>query len=156
MNVKTRIAGYLNKILEERGMSKAELARALNVSQGRLTEYLKGYNLPRADTLIKISEIGNISLDELLKEEEIAKELVRTSVNMDALHEEPDIAEIINILREDTEAKEAVLKLLKSRKQLIEAMEILQPQLTVETTTKVKAAQAAEEKPPKRKRRAAG
>lgn len=83
-DTKHRIGAYLNGILSSKGWTQERLAKELGVSQGRLSEYLKGKNLPRADVLLKISKIGRTTVDALLKggpkeaagEEDIAAEAV--------------------------------------------------------------------------------
>lgn len=67
MNFKLNVAAFLEALLEKKGWKKADLSKKLGISQGRLTQYLKAQELPRAETLINISEIGNTTLDELLK-----------------------------------------------------------------------------------------
>lgn len=62
----------LKKQREKRGITQAELAKKLGVTQEAVTKWETGRNKPRASTLIKLAEILDCSVDELLKEEKEA------------------------------------------------------------------------------------
>lgn len=52
---------------EASGMTQAELAQALGVSQGAVANWENGSNGPTAGNLIKMSAILRCSVDDLLK-----------------------------------------------------------------------------------------
>lgn len=49
------------------GLTQSELAEMMNVSQGAVGMWEIGLNAPKAKNLIKLSEILEIPVDELLK-----------------------------------------------------------------------------------------
>jgi len=52
---------------EEKGMTQAELAEAMEVSQQAIAKWEIGVGMPRADKLLKLSGILGCTSDELLK-----------------------------------------------------------------------------------------
>ena len=50
-----------------KGLTQAELAERMNVSQGAVGHWEIGYTLPKAGHLVKLSELLEIPIDELLK-----------------------------------------------------------------------------------------
>lgn len=69
MGLKGRIAGFINQILIQYGLKQKELADALGVSLGSFSAYITGKELPRIDVLIRLAEIGGVTVDELVKSE---------------------------------------------------------------------------------------
>ena len=56
------------EFLTKTSISQSELARRLELPRQNITKYLKGQE-PKYDKLIKISEIYNVSIDDLLKKD---------------------------------------------------------------------------------------
>lgn len=56
----------LEKILTEKQMKKSDLARQLGIERQRIQEWKTRGNLPKAETLKKIAEILNVSVDFLV------------------------------------------------------------------------------------------
>ena len=48
-------------------MNQAQLGRLLGVTQTTVSKYEKGETLPTLDVLLKLSEIGGVSVDWILK-----------------------------------------------------------------------------------------
>ena len=62
----------MNRIKELRvknGYTQAELAKALNISQGSISGYETGRFEPDLDTIKKMSELFNVTMDELFVQE---------------------------------------------------------------------------------------
>ncbi len=57
----------LQELLEKRGLSKSQLATVLNVSEEKVDNWLSGIELPSAEEAVRLSNLLNVSLDELLK-----------------------------------------------------------------------------------------
>lgn len=65
------------KIREQRkkaGLSQEQLAEKLNVSRQAITKWETDNGIPDISNLIAISDEFNLSLDELIKEDQIVKE----------------------------------------------------------------------------------
>lgn len=63
-----------NKLLalrKKKGLTQADLAKELNVTYQAVSRWENGDNIPDVDTLISISNFYNISLDKLLKHEDV-------------------------------------------------------------------------------------
>jgi transcriptional regulator with XRE-family HTH domain len=61
-------AGKMIRLARMRsGMTQDELARKLNVKQGTVRAWEIGYSFPRPKSMVKLCEILNIPVEELLK-----------------------------------------------------------------------------------------
>ena len=58
----------LGLYLHQTGISQAEFADSVGVKQPTVWEWINGHSKPSVDSLLKISEITELSIDELLKE----------------------------------------------------------------------------------------
>lgn len=56
----------LKRLREERELSLAELARLLGIDYMQVYRYEKGLNLPAVETAIRLAQILQVSIDELL------------------------------------------------------------------------------------------
>lgn len=64
----------------KKGWTQDELAEKLFVSRQSVSKWEKGLNYPSIETLLKISDLFDISLDELLKsDEELTKKVIKES-----------------------------------------------------------------------------
>jgi transcriptional regulator with XRE-family HTH domain len=70
MEIKERIGVFLSSILSNYEMRQQDLADLLGISLGRLSAYLAGKEMPRIEVLIKLSEIGGITVDDILKKDD--------------------------------------------------------------------------------------
>lgn len=57
----------IKKVRESKNMTQTELAYKLGISRTTISMWETGDSLPRADKLIKLAEILNCTVDELLK-----------------------------------------------------------------------------------------
>lgn len=57
----------LREYMTEKGLTQAQLATALDVSQPTISEWLSGKIKPSADSLMEISEHTGLTVDELLR-----------------------------------------------------------------------------------------
>lgn len=63
-----------NEIKAIRGArTQQEFARILEISQGSVAKYENGLTMPRASILLQIAELGQISLDSLLKKASLSR-----------------------------------------------------------------------------------
>lgn len=75
----------LRNVRKQKGLSQQELANRLNVVRQTVSKWEKGLSVPDADMLVKIAEILEVSVEELLGEKisnkedrnEIVEQLVR-------------------------------------------------------------------------------
>lgn len=56
----------LNKLLDDRQLTAYKLSKALNISQGLMSDYKNGIRTPTYANLIKIANYFNVSVDYLL------------------------------------------------------------------------------------------
>lgn len=52
---------------ERNGMTQLSVAQKMNVEQAAVCQWEKGKTKPRVDTLIKLADLFNCTVDELLK-----------------------------------------------------------------------------------------
>lgn len=58
----------IRKMRERKGLSQAELAQRLNVSQSAVTQWETGTRLPATKNLIEIAKVLECTIDELFRE----------------------------------------------------------------------------------------
>ena len=76
------------KLRTEKQLSQGELAEMLEVSRQSISKWENNSAVPELDKLIRLSEIFDVSLDELVKGEEKTKE-IPTEVRTEAVYEKP-------------------------------------------------------------------
>ena len=69
----------LVKLRKEAGLSQEELGNKLNVARQTVSKWELGETTPEMDKLVKMSEIFNITLDELIKEENVNEKINNTN-----------------------------------------------------------------------------
>ncbi|MBF0464239.1 MAG: helix-turn-helix transcriptional regulator [Nitrospirae bacterium] len=67
MDLKKRIGDYIAQLMAQYQLTYRMLSTVLGISPGRLSGYCKAKELPRADILIKLADIGGITVDDLLR-----------------------------------------------------------------------------------------
>ena len=67
---KIRFSEQINKLRLKRKMTQGELGEMLGVSNKTVSKWEMGISLPEIDTLVKITEIFDISLEELVLNKE--------------------------------------------------------------------------------------
>lgn len=55
-----------NRLVDESGVSRADIARALDVSNGAITTWLSGTRMPRLNIIGKIADFFHVSRDALI------------------------------------------------------------------------------------------
>ncbi|MBF0518602.1 MAG: helix-turn-helix transcriptional regulator [Nitrospirae bacterium] len=81
MDLKKRIGDYISQLMAQYRLTYRMLAAILGINPGRLSSYCKSKELPRADVLIKLADIGGITVDDLLRTD---KPPVRTELMIKA------------------------------------------------------------------------
>ena len=64
----TVFAKKLSKLLKEKGLSQEQFAFEIGVARQSVNQYVNGKQLPMSDTLFKIANYFNVSIEELLDE----------------------------------------------------------------------------------------
>jgi len=70
----------IREIRKLRGYTLQQMADKLNMALRSYQHYESGYNIPPVDTLVKIADILNVSIDYLLERDDFLKSL---GVNVD-------------------------------------------------------------------------
>lgn len=70
-DIKSTVAGNIVKLRTANNMTQLELAKRLNYSDKAVSKWERAESLPDISTLIEISELFEVSLDDLVKNEEI-------------------------------------------------------------------------------------
>ena len=100
----------LKKIRNEKNITQVRLSIAAEVSQETISAYESGKAMPSVDTLIKIADFLDVSIDYLLGRTD--NPLVNTSIK----NNDNEIINIFNKLNK--EQKEDVIKYAKIRKEM--------------------------------------
>lgn len=81
-----KIGLFLLKLRKEKGLTQEELAEKLYVDRGTISKWERGIYLPKPDLLLKLSEVFNISVNEILlgekKTEENAQEVDYVTIDI--------------------------------------------------------------------------
>ena len=65
--VKLNLGEQLQRLREEKNLSREELAQAMNVSRQAVYKWENNKGYPDIENLIKLSDLYNVTLDELIK-----------------------------------------------------------------------------------------
>ena len=115
----------LEKLLDQLDIKKVDLAKAIGVTKGTITNICKGYNYPHVSTILKICNYLNVDIDLLTESDPKLKMLGESAQAYASLKEA-----LVNIgaLKEDEEIKKYQKDYLDvdfiSRKVLIDQEEI--------------------------------
>lgn len=89
------------ELIKKEGISQRELAKQIGINESALSRYLNGSRTPRIDIISKLAKHFNISVEELLDEDqknsdfkEIHNLVARNAANLS----NKEILEIINLL----------------------------------------------------------
>ena len=66
--MKKTFTDNLNRLLQERGITQAELAAYMEVSNATISNWVKGYKVPRMDKVDKLCSFFKIKRSELLEQ----------------------------------------------------------------------------------------
>lgn len=64
--IKVKVGNNLKKILDEKGMSQAELARLTDIPKSAITQYIKGMFLPKMPNMSKIAAALGVNVGDIL------------------------------------------------------------------------------------------
>lgn len=95
-------AKRLSELRNEFKLTQKELADKLGVSRGTIGMYEIGQRDPDTDTLLKLSELFNVSVDYLLGQTDIRNPADEIT---DAVSDDPELAEFWNELKEREDLK---------------------------------------------------
>ena len=109
----------LEKLLDQLDIKKVDLAKAIGVTKGTITNICKGYNYPHVSTVLKICNYLNVDIDLLTDSDPKLKMLGESAQAYSSLKEE---LVSIGALKEDEDIKkehiELFAKLVKDNKKL--------------------------------------
>ena len=77
------------KLLDEKGLKNADVARATGISNMTLSDWKRGKSVPKSDKMRKIAEYLNVSVDYLMtgKDMEFAAEMAEIDVTLSNMSE---------------------------------------------------------------------
>jgi len=113
----------LQAIRKEKGFSQQQLANRLGVSRSTVAMWETGGSEPDIETLTKLAEIFNVSIDRLLNHESGTTQHVNDDEAMellDELHKRPEMKALFQVTRkatkEDVEGAVAFVEVLKKKR----------------------------------------
>ena len=90
----------LKTLRESRSMTQGQLAKELDVSRTTVSMWETGASLPRGATLIKLSQIFNCTLDELLdKDAKLVEEKIDNALSCPEVADLSEITEAVKTLK---------------------------------------------------------
>ena len=77
------------KLLDEKGLKNADVARATGISNMTLSDWKRGKSVPKSDKMRKIAEYLNVSVDYLMtgKETEFTAEMAEIDLDLSQMNE---------------------------------------------------------------------
>ncbi len=107
--MKNNFSKNLKSLRIDNDIKQSTIAKLLNISQGAYAKYESGQREPSFDTLLKISELFNVSIDDLLSSSLTTK--IDNVLNLSIDYEAPsDISTSIDLIKQLKEKKEYYLK----------------------------------------------
>ena len=98
--IKVKVGNNLKKILDEKGMSQAELARLTDIPKSAITQYIKGMFLPKMPNMSKIAAALGVNVGDILDSIDVFDYLDESSPSemgcnyMNPGKDEPSIIEV--------------------------------------------------------------
>ena len=77
-----KISKFIKNLREESNMTQEELADKIPISRQAISKWERGISIPDAQTLIRLSEIFNLSINEILSGEKINKTNIMLSIKI--------------------------------------------------------------------------
>jgi len=121
-----KLGGRITQARKRAGLTQEKLAKMLDIAYPTLNKYEKGHRIPDAELLSRMAKLLHCNPGWLLTGEGPAE---RDGVDMkpssiyNVKENDSDLAEILQMLQEHPEDKKLVLKLLKGKKDIQEALE---------------------------------
>jgi len=97
MNKEIKFYQALKQMREERKISQAALAKKLGIDQTAISKYERNIQLPEVRTLVKIAELFDVSVDELIfstgftRNELLLKEKIEKNIPVEDLLNDSEI-----------------------------------------------------------------
>lgn len=108
--------------MEKRNISNKQLADAIGVSPGNVSDWKSGRSKPSAEVLVKIAKFLNVSVDYLLGNSSRQSDRPGFSVFL----ADNDLAEYISYIKEYPELKDILRMLVQKRKRISQITKILE------------------------------
>jgi len=96
--IKIIIGEKIKKLREERNITQKELSEFIGVSKESISQYERGVQTPKPQTLIKLANYFNVSIDYILGRVDIKNSFMIEEYKSESL-DENTIDKIINILK---------------------------------------------------------
>lgn len=107
--MKNNFSKNLRSLRIDNDIKQSTIAKLLNISQGAYAKYESGQREPSFDTLVKISNLFKVSIDDLLNNSLTRK--INNILNLSINYEAPcNISTSINLVEELIQKKEYYLK----------------------------------------------
>lgn len=110
------IGKRIRKIRKENNLSQKQLAKKLSVSQATVGHYEKNKRNPSIDNLIKLADIGNVSLDWLITGKKGNIKINNMVSEKKSNYKTSEYKTLIEILENDKKLKELIFNLVTDLK----------------------------------------
>ena len=97
-DIKTIIGEKIKKLREEKNITQKELSYHVNTSKESISQYERGVQSPKPETLIMLANYFNVSIDYILGRVDIKNSFIIDNYKKENLDEET-INKIIEILK---------------------------------------------------------
>ena len=81
-------AERLRQARQDKGLNQDELAKAMELSQGAISQFEKGLRIPTPANIVKLSQLLGVNSDYLVGEEEMSSDRVRLMRSIQTLSSE--------------------------------------------------------------------
>ena len=96
--MKKTFTDNLNRLLRERGITQAELATYMEVSNTTVNNWVKGYKVPRMDKVDKLCSFFKIKRSELLEQSPASDDLPTLTQRDSTAHSKRDLNDLAKFL----------------------------------------------------------
>ncbi|MCI0618330.1 helix-turn-helix domain-containing protein, partial [bacterium] len=66
-----RVARFVDLLLRETGETQEGLAKIIGITPAALRRYRLAISLPSLETMLEISELGNVSINDILRKDDV-------------------------------------------------------------------------------------
>ncbi|MCI0444951.1 helix-turn-helix domain-containing protein [bacterium] len=118
LTLQERVARFVDLLLRETGETQEGLAKIIGITPAALRRYRLAISLPSLETMLEISELGNVSINDILRKDDVLVKILASKA--DSAQEKDRVIEHALTPRQVEKLKDLVDQIVQVHKQTSE------------------------------------